>query len=84
IKQALDKQGISAGANEKSLTVGTVHSLQGAERAIVIFSPVYSSDITGETLGISEVNGHSLVRLSARTGEGVDVLRIHLKQSMGF
>ncbi|WP_262189458.1 AAA domain-containing protein, partial [Escherichia coli] len=36
IKQALDKQGISAGTNETSLTVGTVHSLQGAERAIVI------------------------------------------------
>ncbi|HAL6752222.1 TPA: DNA helicase, partial [Escherichia coli] len=35
IKQALGKQGISTGANEKSLTVGTVHSLQGAERAIV-------------------------------------------------
>jgi tRNA modification GTPase len=35
-------------------------------------------------LGISEVNGHSLIRLSARTGEGVDVLRNHLKQSMGF
>lgn len=42
------------------------------------------ADITGETLGLSEVNGHSLVRLSARTGEGVDVLRNHLKQSMGF
>lgn len=42
------------------------------------------ADITGEPLGISEVNGHSLVRLSARTGEGVDVLRNHLKQSMGF
>ncbi len=42
------------------------------------------ADITGETLGISEVNGHSLVRLSARTGEGIDVLRNHLKQSMGF
>lgn len=28
------------------------------------------ADITGETLGISEVNGHSLVRLSAPfTGE---------------
>ncbi len=39
------------------------------------------ADITGETLGLSEVNGHSLVRLSARTGEGVDVLRNHLKLS---
>ncbi|MCZ6128095.1 hypothetical protein O5853_32515, partial [Escherichia coli] len=33
IKQVLGKQGISTGKNEKSLTVGTVHSLQGAKRA---------------------------------------------------
>ncbi|HHQ6629834.1 TPA: tRNA uridine-5-carboxymethylaminomethyl(34) synthesis GTPase MnmE [Serratia fonticola] len=42
------------------------------------------ADITGETLGLSEVNSHSLIRLSARTGEGIDLLREHLKQSMGF
>ncbi|MGL5388786.1 MAG: tRNA uridine-5-carboxymethylaminomethyl(34) synthesis GTPase MnmE [Enterobacterales bacterium] len=42
------------------------------------------ADITGEALGLSEVNGHSLIRLSARTGEGIDLLRDHLKQSMGF
>ncbi|KGT95160.1 tRNA modification GTPase TrmE [Erwinia typographi] len=42
------------------------------------------ADVTGETLGIKEVNGHSLIRLSARTGEGVDLLRNHLKESMGF
>lgn len=47
IKQALGKQGISTSTNEKSLTVGTVHSLQGAERAIVIFSPVYSKHEDG-------------------------------------
>ena len=29
------------------------------------------ADVTGEALGISEVNGRSLIRLSARTGEGV-------------
>ncbi len=46
IKQVLGKQ-ISTGTNEKSLTVGTVHSLQGAERAIVIFSPVYSKHEDG-------------------------------------
>ena len=33
---------------------------------------------------MSEVNSRTLIRLSARTGEGVDVLRNHLKQSMGF
>ncbi|MEH0833627.1 tRNA uridine-5-carboxymethylaminomethyl(34) synthesis GTPase MnmE [Pectobacterium cacticida] len=42
------------------------------------------ADITGETLGIESVNAYSLIRLSARTGEGVDTLRDHLKQSMGF
>ncbi|MND73205.1 tRNA modification GTPase MnmE [compost metagenome] len=42
------------------------------------------ADITGEPLGMTEVNGHSLIRLSARTGEGIDLLRDHLKQSMGF
>lgn len=42
------------------------------------------ADLTGEALGISEVNGHSLVRLSARTGEGIQALRDHLKESIGF
>ncbi|RAT11342.1 MULTISPECIES: tRNA uridine-5-carboxymethylaminomethyl(34) synthesis GTPase MnmE [Lonsdalea] len=42
------------------------------------------ADITGETLGIEDVSIHSLIRLSARTGEGVDLLRNHLKESMGF
>ncbi|MEE3651628.1 MULTISPECIES: tRNA uridine-5-carboxymethylaminomethyl(34) synthesis GTPase MnmE [unclassified Brenneria] len=42
------------------------------------------ADITGEPLGIEDVNTYSLIRLSARTGEGIDTLRDHLKQSMGF
>ncbi|MFP1909764.1 tRNA uridine-5-carboxymethylaminomethyl(34) synthesis GTPase MnmE [Lonsdalea quercina] len=42
------------------------------------------ADITGETLGIEDVSTHSLIRLSARTREGVDLLRNHLKESMGF
>lgn len=42
------------------------------------------ADLTGESLGLKEVSGHTLIRLSARTGEGIDVLRDHLKQSMGF
>lgn len=32
------------------LTVGTVHALQGAERAIVIFSPTYGTSYTGGAL----------------------------------
>ncbi|WP_226100636.1 tRNA uridine-5-carboxymethylaminomethyl(34) synthesis GTPase MnmE [Dickeya oryzae] len=42
------------------------------------------ADVTDEPLGIEEVNTYSLIRLSARTGDGVDLLRDHLKQSMGF
>ena len=42
------------------------------------------ADVTGEPQGLTEVNGHSLIRLSARTGDGIDVLRNHLKESMGF
>ncbi len=42
------------------------------------------TDITGETPGTTEVNGHPLIRLSARTGEGIDLLQMHLKQRMGY
>ncbi|XKM12730.1 tRNA uridine-5-carboxymethylaminomethyl(34) synthesis GTPase MnmE [Orbaceae bacterium ac157xtp] len=42
------------------------------------------ADLTGEELGYSKVNQHVLIRLSAKTGEGVQLLRDHLKQSMGF
>lgn len=42
------------------------------------------ADLTGEAPGLSEVNGHSLIRLSAHNGEGIEALRDHLKQSMGF
>lgn len=47
IKTALRKLGINSSGDENSLTVGTVHSLQGAERAIVLFSPVYSKHEDG-------------------------------------
>ncbi|WP_127959588.1 tRNA uridine-5-carboxymethylaminomethyl(34) synthesis GTPase MnmE [Serratia microhaemolytica] len=42
------------------------------------------ADITGEMLGVSEVNRHTVIRLCARTGEGIELLRQHLKQSIGF
>ncbi|MDX7854705.1 AAA domain-containing protein [Aeromonas caviae] len=47
IKAALYMLGISCSGDEDSLTVGTVHSLQGAEREIVLFSPVYSKHEDG-------------------------------------
>ena len=41
-------------------------------------------DQTGETLGITENENAMLIRLSAKTGAGIDELREHLKQCMGF
>jgi len=40
--------GINVGKEDGEMTVGTVHSLQGAERLLVIFSPTYSRDADGE------------------------------------
>jgi tRNA modification GTPase len=41
-------------------------------------------DLTGADAGISENNGYIQIRLSAKTGEGIELLRQHLKQCMGF
>ncbi|MDE1329971.1 tRNA uridine-5-carboxymethylaminomethyl(34) synthesis GTPase MnmE [Vibrio aestuarianus] len=41
-------------------------------------------DQTKEELGICHVNAPTLIRLSAKTGGGVDALRTHLKECMGF
>nr|WP_314266157.1 tRNA uridine-5-carboxymethylaminomethyl(34) synthesis GTPase MnmE [uncultured Moellerella sp.] len=42
------------------------------------------TDMTGEQSGFTKIGEHSLIRLSAREGEGIDLLRDHLKESMGF
>ena len=41
-------------------------------------------DLSGETVGLKEENGTTTVCLSAQTHQGVDLLREHLKQAMGF
>ncbi len=42
------------------------------------------TDMTAELPGIDEIDGYPVVRISARTGQGLDFLRMHLKQVMGF
>nr|WP_086937706.1 tRNA uridine-5-carboxymethylaminomethyl(34) synthesis GTPase MnmE [Thaumasiovibrio occultus] len=42
------------------------------------------ADMTGEELGICHASQPTLIRLSARTGEGVEALKRHLKECMGF
>ena len=41
-------------------------------------------DLSGETEGLEEKDGFTLIRLSAQTKVGVDLLREHLKKSMGY
>ena len=41
-------------------------------------------DQTEEALGICHVSSPTLIRLSAKTGQGVNALREHLKECMGF
>ncbi|EXB45211.1 AAA domain-containing protein [Acinetobacter sp. 1000160] len=45
IKNACLKHGLDT--QKTGLTVGTVHSLQGAERLVIIFSPTYSKHLDG-------------------------------------
>lgn len=42
------------------------------------------TDLTGESEGLSEENGYTTIRLSAQTQQGVELLREHLKQAMGY
>ncbi|MCL7942739.1 tRNA uridine-5-carboxymethylaminomethyl(34) synthesis GTPase MnmE [Marinobacter sp. ATCH36] len=43
-------------------------------------------DLTGEPVGIEQTGGESapVIRIAARSSEGLEVLRSHLKQCMGF
>lgn len=47
IEQLLGKEMPDLTHKDSRLTVGTVHAFQGAERAIVIFSPTYGTSFTG-------------------------------------
>ncbi|MBD2800992.1 tRNA uridine-5-carboxymethylaminomethyl(34) synthesis GTPase MnmE [Xenorhabdus sp. M] len=42
------------------------------------------TDMTGEETGVAEISDYTLIRLSAREGKGIDLLREHLKETMGF
>ncbi|NOD31657.1 AAA domain-containing protein [Ruegeria atlantica] len=52
IRTACAHRGISVDLRD-GITIGTVHSLQGAERPVVIFSPVYSKHADGNFIDAS-------------------------------
>jgi len=41
-------------------------------------------DMTDEQCGLTEVKGYPVIRLSAKTGQGIENLQQYLKKSMGF
>ena len=45
---ACKEVGITAGKGADMLTVGTVHSLQGSERQVILFSPTYTKEANGK------------------------------------
>ncbi|SQD76795.1 AAA domain-containing protein [Moritella yayanosii] len=54
IENQCTKLGIKVGKNSDELTVGTVHALQGAERKVIIFSPVYTRHNNGGFIDSSQ------------------------------
>lgn len=42
------------------------------------------ADISKEKIGITETNGYSIITISAHTGDGINILRNHLKNIIGF
>lgn len=64
ILQACQNRGVVAGGKE-GMTVGTVHSLQGAERPVVIFSPVYSKHPDAKANSLIKAPACSMLRFLA-------------------
>lgn len=58
-----------------------VHNLEDQSKITVIRN---KCDLTSETTGIGEHHGHTLISLSAKANIGVDTLRQHLKDCMGY
>ncbi|MFQ5937909.1 MAG: tRNA modification GTPase, partial [Acidiferrobacterales bacterium] len=64
-----------------SLLKGLLEQLPARHAVTVIRNKI---DLTGRAAGVQQAQGRSEVALSAKTGEGLDGLREHLKHSMGF
>lgn len=42
------------------------------------------ADLTGENIEITKFNNHSLITISAKLGKGINLIKKHLKHSIGF
>lgn len=57
---------------------------QHLPKGIPIMIIVNKADLTGHPCGLTTANGTTVVHLSAKTGEGLESLKQHLKQCMGY
>ena len=83
IKQAIRKLKV---CNDQKLTIGTVHSLQGAEKELIIFSTVYSKHNNGHFID----NQPSILNVAVSRAKDsflvfgdMDILDPHLNTPMG-
>ncbi|WP_166252889.1 tRNA uridine-5-carboxymethylaminomethyl(34) synthesis GTPase MnmE [Marinobacter salicampi] len=58
-----------------------IHQLPAGAPLTVIRNKV---DLSGEPVGVSEESGSPVIRLAARSAEGLELLRDHLKECMGY
>ncbi|MEP6605141.1 MAG: AAA domain-containing protein, partial [Nitrosospira sp.] len=65
ISTACRNVGIKVGSGKDEMTVGTVHSLQGAERPLVIFSPTYTKHADGSFID----DGPSMLNVAVSRAE---------------
>jgi tRNA modification GTPase len=59
-------------------------SQQHLTRAVPVTVVHNKCDVSGRPAGITENDGVCFIDLSAKTGEGLDLLKQHLKQCMGY
>ncbi len=76
----VDSQSIKTDAPEQ-IWPEFVHQLPESSRITVIRN---KADLSGEVVGQHEAHDHTTITLSAKKQKGVDLLRNHLKETMGF
>jgi len=58
-----------------------IHKLPDPDKVTVIRN---KADLSGDSIGFEQYEHYSLISLSAKAGAGVDLLRNHLKDCMGY
>lgn len=76
----VDSQSIETDDPEK-IWPEFVHQLPDSSQITVIRN---KADLSGETIGIREAHDHTTITLAAKSQDGIELLRDHLKQCMGF